>query len=79
MNLSGKIFNIDMPLDTLCEQLNPDEFFRANRQTILGVRSIRKIEPYFGGKIVVSTQPQSPTQITVSREKVALFKAWLNY
>lgn len=70
---------IDVSLDKLMEQLDPDQFFRANRQTIINIHSVAKIEPWFGGKIIVETKPRSAQQITISRERVSLFKVWLNY
>lgn len=36
-----------LSLDKLCEQLNPDVFFRTNRQTLVSVDAIQRIEPYF--------------------------------
>ena len=42
---------IDLSLDKLCEQLDPDRFFRTNRQTIVSVQAIQKIESYFLGKL----------------------------
>lgn len=70
---------IDLTLDKLSEQLDPDQFFRANRQTIISIKSIVKIEPYFGGKVVVVVHPPSKEKITISREKITQFKMWLNY
>ncbi len=70
---------IDLCLDKLKEQLDPDLFFRTNRQTIVNVNAIRRIEPYFQHKIVVHTIPPFKESIIVSREKVSEFKRWLNY
>ncbi len=79
VDFGGKKYALDMTLDHLCDQLDPDLFFRANRQTILSIGCIKKIEPYFNGKISVTIHPQAPQTISVSREKVAAFKSWLNY
>lgn len=70
---------VDLSLDRLAEQLDPDRFFRANRQYILNIDSIKRMEPFFGGKLSVSVIPPSSEKITVSKEKIALFKQWLNY
>ena len=70
---------VDFSLDKLSEQLDPDQFFRANRQTIIGIDSIAKIEPYFNSKVVVILQPPSKNQGLISKEKVSAFKMWLNY
>lgn len=76
---TGRHHTLDLPLEKLNQQLDPDKFFRANRQTILSINAIRKIEPYFAGKIIVHTKPESEEKITISREKITAFKLWLNY
>ena len=63
----------------LSEQLDPDRFFRANRQILLSIQAITHIEPYFNGKIVVFVKPPHNSQITISEEKISQFKQWLNY
>ena len=75
----GKEHIIDLSLDKLSEQLNPDIFFRTNRQTLISVHAIQKIENYFLGKIIVQVKPPFKDKITVSREKIAAMKLWLNY
>lgn len=70
---------VDIPLSRLEEQLDPDRFFRANRQMLLSVGAIAHIEPYFNGKISVSVRPPHKDKITISEEKVTAFKTWLNY
>lgn len=76
---TGKEHIIDLPLERLQEQLNPDIFFRANRQVILSINSIQKITPYFQNKIMVHVRPDFKEKILVSREKVGAFKLWMNY
>lgn len=70
---------IDISLDKLTDELDPDKFFRANRQTIVSIESIKKIEPYFNSKIIVTLSPPSKEKITISKEKASSFKVWLNY
>lgn len=70
---------IDLPLNKLSEQLDPDKFFRANRQVLLCIDSITKVEPFFNGKIIVSVKPPHKNQILISEEKIPSFKLWLNF
>lgn len=79
VTLSGRSHVVDLPLSRLEEQLDPDRFFRANRQILLSVGAIDRIEPYFNGKVSVTVHPPYKEKITVSEERVPLFKAWLNY
>ena len=60
-------------------ELNPDVFFRTNRQTLVSVDAIQRIEPYFLGKAVVHVLPPFKDKIIVSKDKIAAFKVWLNY
>ena len=66
-------------LDKLNNQLNPDHFFRANRQFILGIDAIKRVDPYFNSKMLVSVVPAYNGQIIVSKEKATQLKMWLNY
>lgn len=75
----GQEHIIDLSLNKLMEQLDPEQFFRANRQIIISIDAIDHAEPYFNGKIVVSVLPPYKSQITISEEKLSSFKLWLNY
>ncbi len=70
---------IDLALDRLCEQLDPDRFFRTNRQTLVCIDAIQRIESYFLGKSVVHVLPPFKDKIIVSKDKMASFRMWLNY
>ena len=70
---------IDLALDRLCEQLDPDLFFRTNRQTLVCIDAIQRIESYFLGKAIVHVLPPFKDKIIVSKDKMASFRMWLNY
>ena len=57
------------------EQLDADKFFRTNRQTIINIESIVKIEPYFQNKVIVHIKPEHKERILVSKRKMGLFQA----
>jgi len=69
---------IDFTLDKLEKQLDPSLFFRANRQFILHVDAITKVENWFNGKLIVKTRPEAEEKIVVSRERARIFKEWIN-
>lgn len=79
VTFSGVEHVIDLSLNKLTEQLDPDRFFRANRQMILCIDAITHVEPYFNGKITVAIKPLFNGKITISEEKISAFKLWLNY
>ena len=67
---------IDFTLESLEEQLDPENFFRANRQLILNIRALRKIENYFDGKLKIRLNPPFDGELIVSRLKAISFKDW---
>lgn len=69
-------FVLDKSLEELENQLDPANFFRANRQYIISRESIREIELYFNGRLLVRTAPASSNQILISKERVPVFKKW---
>lgn len=74
----GKHYVLDSNLEVIENELDPSKFIRANRQIIINVDSVNKVENYFNGKLLVKTIPEFEEQITVSREKAKQFKTWLN-
>lgn len=68
---------IDFSLETLEDQLDPETFFRVNRQMIVNIQSIEKIENYFGGKLKVCLNPPFENEVVVSRLKATDFKEWV--
>jgi len=69
-------FVVDKSLEELENQLEPANFFRANRQFIIARECIREIELYFNGRLLVRTSPVSTNQILISKERVPVFKKW---
>ncbi len=69
---------ISNTLDKLEQELDSDIFFRANRQYIINIKAISKIENYFGGKlIVVVSNGRNSDRVLISRAKSSMFKEWL--
>ncbi|PWJ45076.1 LytR/AlgR family response regulator transcription factor [Sediminitomix flava] len=73
-----KEYVVDLTLERLEEQLNPDKYFRVNRQMIMNIDAIQSIEQYFNGKLLVKPTMSFNEEIMVSREKARLFKNWIN-
>ncbi|EDM36741.1 putative response regulator [Pedobacter sp. BAL39] len=72
------VYTVSQTMDELEEQLDPGVFFRANRQHIISVHSIRDIHNFFNGKLKVVLHKHPEVEILISREKAALFKHWLD-
>ncbi|NQX91064.1 MAG: LytTR family transcriptional regulator DNA-binding domain-containing protein, partial [Flavobacteriales bacterium] len=63
-------------LDELASALGSD-FFRANRQTIIHHKAVERAEEYFGRKLLIHTQPEVHSQITVAKANTKRFLDWL--
>ncbi|QZT38444.1 LytTR family DNA-binding domain-containing protein [Halosquirtibacter xylanolyticus] len=74
----GEKHLISESLGNIMEGLDPLVFNRVNRQFILNIASVDKVENWFGGKLVVITKPKHDEHITVGREKSVEFRDWLN-
>lgn len=72
-----KSYPIDDKLEDLEEDLNPDNFYRINRQCILRRDALVRIKQYFNGKLIVDVTPASSEQIIVSKAKASDFKSWV--
>ncbi len=71
-------YMLDLSLEKLSEQLNPDKFFRTSRKSIVNIDSIKKIEQWFNGKLMIKTDPPATEDIVISRDRTPVFKEWLD-
>ncbi|MBD8491316.1 response regulator transcription factor [Echinicola sp. CAU 1574] len=74
----GDKYPLDQSLDDLIQVLDPQLFFRANRQLILHIDAVSEIHPYFKGRVKLQVSPDLDSEIIISSEKTPLFKAWLD-
>lgn len=65
-------------MDELEDELDPDKFFRANRQFIIHIDSVGMIQNEINGKQRVVIKQDRAVEIIVSREKAPLLKKWLD-
>ena len=64
-------------LDELADCLNPDLFFRANRQYLLSREAIKDIDLWFNSRLSINLHhPVMNEKILVSKARVAEFKEW---
>ena len=70
-------FYADQSLEERSQQLNPQDFFRANRQFILSIHCIRKIHHYGNAKLKIEISPSCEEFIIISKAKMKAFKNWI--
>ncbi len=73
----GNVHPVDRALDALTEQLDANDFFRANRQFIIARKAIKDIDLWFGSRLSVNLIIKAPERIIISKTKSPLFKKWI--
>ncbi len=74
----NKKFVVEASVSDLNTQLDAGAFFRINRKFIINIDCIAKISKWFNNRLKVETMPKCEEEMIVSRERVKLFKDWLN-
>lgn len=65
-------------LEDIEEVLDPQLFFRANRQAIIHINSVQSVKPHGNQKLMVQIKSPLKLEIDISREKAPLFKKWMD-
>lgn len=73
----GRKHALDGSLDALENTLNPQLFFRVNRQLILQVSAISKIQKWFNNRLKLELKHPFFEEVIVSRDRVKDFKIWM--
>lgn len=69
---------IDTTLERLTHELDPQHFFRINRQFIVGVHAIEQMFTWTKGRVKLMLNPPSDRETIVSVERSRDFKQWLD-
>lgn len=72
----GKSYSLDHSLEELMKNLDPEQFFRVNRQYIVAHKAIDDLSVWFAGKLSVNLKVPVSERIIVSKARVNEFKAW---
>jgi len=75
----GNSYSLDGTLERLMEQLNPNDFYRANRQFVVNRSAILEVHFYFNGRLNLKLELPPNDKILISKAKVSEFKNWMNY
>ncbi len=73
----NQTFFFDEKLEELEKDLDPELFFRVNRQYLIQRSAITSLQTYFNGRLVINLYPQIKDQIVVSKANAPRLKAWL--
>ena len=72
----GKEYTFTQTLDELSDCLNPDLFFRINRQYLISRKAVQDIDLWFNGRLSINLKVPVEEKILVSKVRVSEFKEW---
>jgi len=76
---SDKEFSVDYSLDYLQKMIDPDKFFRINRNCILNINVVSDILHYSSSRLRIKINGEKPIyDLIVSKDKVSKFKKWID-
>jgi DNA-binding LytR/AlgR family response regulator len=80
--IAGKEYSVDNSLDNLQKTVDPEKFFRINRNCLVNFNAIRDILSFSSSRLQLKLNENIPgfddEYFVVSRDKVSEFKKWLS-
>ncbi|MGY0392804.1 LytR/AlgR family response regulator transcription factor [Bizionia sp. KMM 8389] len=73
----GRNFPIDLTLEQLESELDPQLFYRINRKFYINIQAIKDMLSYTNSRLQVKLHNYNEQEIIVARERVKDFKTWL--
>lgn len=74
---NGNSYPYSKTLEQIFSTLNPENFYRANKQYIIARSSVKNITIWFDSRLLLTLDIDVPKRIYISKNKAADFKAWL--
>lgn len=75
----GKVFCVDHTMAELEEKLNPKQFVRIHRGTIVNLAWIKEVALLMGGALNVRLKDAKETELTVAKDRAREFKTRAGY
>ena len=73
----GRNYLLDVTLDQLEKELEPDVFFRISRKFYVNINAIKDMVSYTNSRLQIKLNSFNEQDIIVARERVKDFKTWL--
>lgn len=74
---NGDVLEYNKSLDSVISMLDPNKFFRANKQYIIAKDSVKDIVIWFDNRLLVRLPVTLPEPLFVSKNKASEFKNWM--
>jgi DNA-binding LytR/AlgR family response regulator len=78
ITFEGRQYPVEHSLDKLEKMLDPEEFYRINRQFIISFKSIKEMYSYSKSRVKIVLEPPSEYETIASTERSGAFKKWLS-
>lgn len=65
-------------LEVIEELLDPSRFYRANRQCIVNIKAIHRVQLHENQKLTLKLKSPLKMEVDISREKAPAFKKWFD-
>jgi two-component system LytT family response regulator len=76
LTFDERTLRFDNTLDELDDLLDPQVFFRANRQYIISRKAVKDIDLWFNSRLSINLIIPVPEKILISKAKVTEFRSW---
>ncbi len=75
---NGEKYPLEYNLEQITDMVNPRQYFRINRQFIIGLDAIEEMKTYTRARVIVKLRPECHIDTIVSVERSGNFRAWLS-
>ncbi len=72
----GRSLAYSRSLEQIYNSLNPQDFYRANKQFIIARNAVENITIWFDSRLLIKLNSELPERIYISKNKAADFKEW---
>ena len=74
----GRRYQVETALAELQDELDPTQFFRANRQVLIAAHAVQRFAAIGKGRLRVESLAPAVGELIVSPDRAAAFRAWLD-
>jgi DNA-binding LytR/AlgR family response regulator len=74
---NGERMTYNKSLESILSTLDPNQFFRANKQFVVNRDSVEKINIWYDSRLLVTLTAETPERLFISKNRAAEFKQWL--
>ena len=74
---SGQQFSFHKSLESVYSNLDPQRFFRANKQFVVNRDSVERITVSYDSRLLLTLNTPTPERLFISKNRAAEFKQWM--